>query len=53
MTETSWKTLSVDAILKRTSKEIERESVGSSHVDQKTDALFQFVTTVFQSFDTK
>jgi len=45
--------LSVDGILKRTSKETGRESVGSIHVAQETDALFQFVTTIFQSFDTK
>ena len=45
--------LSVGGILKRTSKEIGRESVGSIHVAQETDGLFQFVTTIFQSFDTK
>jgi hypothetical protein len=52
MKEMSWKTC-VDGILKRTSKEIGHESVGSIHVAQETDALFQFVTTIFQSFDTK
>jgi len=45
--------LSVDGILKRTSKETGQESVGYIHVARETDALFQFVTTIFQSFDTK
>jgi len=45
--------LSVDSILKRTSKEIWQESVGYIPVAQETDALFQFVTTIFQSLDTK
>lgn len=45
--------LNVDGVLKRASKEIGQESVGYIHVAQETDASFQFVTTIFQSFDTK
>jgi hypothetical protein len=39
--------------VKRASQEIGRESVGSIPVAQETDVLFQFVTTIFRTFDTK